>query len=140
MATKRSGAATPPRREGIAKPDRADDSADVARPAQAPADAALRQAIAALGAELVAVRGRLATLEAADGGTTSRVGGPAASLTDLRRRVAALERRAGIVPGLVPLPGCEWAARPAGGDIGVPPPAATPPRARPHAWLARGRA
>ncbi|HET8631362.1 MAG TPA: hypothetical protein VFL91_28405 [Thermomicrobiales bacterium] len=64
-------------------------------------------------AELAALRARLREVEALLG-LPLRPGQPAPpDVPALRRRVAALERRLGIVPGLAPLPGCdEAAARP----------------------------
>jgi hypothetical protein len=87
---------------------------------------------AALALELAALRARLREVEAALG-LPVRPGQQAPPpLASLVRRVAALERRAGIVPGLVPLPGC--------GPVAVAEPAAGPPeapRARRRGWRDR---
>src|SRR4051812_34399678 len=80
-------------------------------------------------AELTALRARLREVEAALG-LPAREGQPAPPpLPALLRRVAALERRAGIVPGLVPLPGCGTATTTGAADR-----ATVPPRARRQAW------
>jgi hypothetical protein len=85
-------------------------------------------------AELAALRARLREVEAALG-LPARPGAPAPpALPALLHRVAALERQAGIVPGLVPLPGCGAAAPPDAPDA-----AAGPPRSRRRAWRERGK-
>ncbi|HET8629096.1 MAG TPA: hypothetical protein VFL91_16865 [Thermomicrobiales bacterium] len=97
------------------------ESAAVAPPAYAP--------------ELAALRARLREVEVALG-LPLRPGQPAPpDLPALRRRVAALERRAGVVPGLVPLPGCDEAAAPARATT-----ITAEPAGRGTAWRERGRA
>lgn len=96
------------------------------------ADATLRRAVMTLDTDLAAVRMRLADLEAAT--TLPAVPGrvPATPLSELRQRVAALERRSGFIPGLDPLTGCASAAAPlAPGD-------ASPPRP-PPTWADRAQ-
>ncbi|HEX5503457.1 MAG TPA: hypothetical protein VFW96_12600 [Thermomicrobiales bacterium] len=86
-------------------------------------------------AELAALRARLREVEAALG-LPLRPGQPVQpDVPALRRRVAALERRAGIVPGLVPLPGCDEAATPARATTITAEPAGRGP-----AYRERGRA
>ncbi|HEX5506119.1 MAG TPA: hypothetical protein VFW96_26105 [Thermomicrobiales bacterium] len=85
-------------------------------------------------AELAALRARLREVEAALG-LPLRPGQPVQpDVPALRRRVAALERRAGIVPGLVPLPGCDEVA-PARATV-----ITSQPEGRRPAWWERGRA
>jgi hypothetical protein len=92
------------------------------------------EAAAAPDDDLAALRARLAAVEDALG-RPGGLGGPAPpTLPALARRVAALERQAGIVPGLVPLAGLP-AWPPATATDGGP-----PPRARCQAWRERGQA
>jgi hypothetical protein len=82
----------------------------------------------ALHQEVAALRVRLGEVEAALGLPT-RPGQPAPpALPTVARRIAALERRTGSVPGLAPLPGCDSPAAPE-----VAPPAT------PRSWRQAGR-
>ncbi|HET8626880.1 MAG TPA: hypothetical protein VFL91_05655 [Thermomicrobiales bacterium] len=86
-------------------------------------------------AEIAVLRARLREVEAALG-LPLRPGQPTPpDLPALRRRVAALERHLGIVPGLVPLPGCDGAAEPARATVIM-----SQPTGRRGAWRERGRA
>ena len=89
----------------------------------------------AYAAELAALRARLREVEAALGLPLRPGQPPPPDLPALRRRVAALERRLGVVPGLVPLPGCDDAAAPARATT-----IAAEPAGREQAWRERGRA
>ncbi|HET8632123.1 MAG TPA: hypothetical protein VFL91_32250 [Thermomicrobiales bacterium] len=89
----------------------------------------------AYAAELAALRARLREVEAALGLPLRPGQPPPPDLPALRRRVAALERRLGVVPGLVPLPGCDDAAAPARATT-----IAAEPAGREPAWRERGRA
>jgi hypothetical protein len=94
------------------------------------ADAGRDQAVAA---ELAALRARLREVEATLG-LPARPGYPAPpSLGALLRRVAVLERSAGIIPGLDLLPGCA--------PVGPLAEARRPssPRSRRQVWLERGQ-
>lgn len=84
----------------------------------------------ALAGEMAALRHRLAAAEHALGLPVAPGRPTPLPVPDLGRRLAALERRAGIIPGLDPLPGFATAAQPAG-DV-APPPA-------PRVWLDRGQ-
>jgi hypothetical protein len=85
-------------------------------------------------AEIAALRARLREVEALLG-LPLRPGQPAPpDLPALRRRVAALERHLGLVPGLVPLPGCDGAVQPAHATVVTSEPAGR------QGWRERGRA
>jgi plastocyanin len=92
------------------------------------------ETIALLTGELVALRTRLAAVEAAVG-RPGPVGAPAPpALPALARRLAALERQAGIVPGLDLLAGSKAA------PTSRPAVAAPTPRSRGQVWRDRGQA
>ncbi|HET8632496.1 MAG TPA: hypothetical protein VFL91_34140 [Thermomicrobiales bacterium] len=86
-------------------------------------------------AELAALRARLREVEALLGLPLRPGQRVPPDVTALRRRVAALERRAGVVPGLVPLPGCDAAATPARATT-----ITSESVGREPAWRERGRA
>ena len=96
-----------------------------------PADE-LVQTIAVLDAQVAALRARLSAVEEVVGLPVQPRRPAPPTLLELRRRLATLERRAGIVPGLDPLPGLAPAD----------PPEPDLPASAAHghaAWLARGR-
>ena len=75
-------------------------------------DAEWRAVAEALAGEVAAVRQRLAAAEQALGLPTPPGRSSLASVPDLSRRLAALERQAGVIPGLVPLTGGYPSQRP----------------------------
>ena len=99
---------------------------------QAPPEDELGQTIAVLDAQVAALRARLSAVEEVVGLPVQPRRQAPPTLLDLRRRLAALERRAGIVPGLAPLPGLAPADPPGQ----APPAPATQARVT---WAARGR-
>ncbi|HEX5501607.1 MAG TPA: hypothetical protein VFW96_03225 [Thermomicrobiales bacterium] len=86
-------------------------------------------------AELAVLRARLREVESALGLPLRPGQAVPPDLPALRRRVAAIERRVGLVPGLAPLPGCDGAAEPARATV-----ITSEPEVRRAAWRARGRA
>jgi hypothetical protein len=86
-------------------------------------------------AEVAALRERLRDVEAALGLPLRPGQSVPPDLPALRRRVAALERHLGIVPGLIPLPGCDGAAAPSRTTIITDEPAGRRP-----AWREWGQA
>ena len=101
-------------------------------PGRALPEDALVETVALLDAQVAALRARLSAVEEVVGLPVQPRRPAPPTLPELRRRLATLERRAGIVPGLDPLPGLAPAVTP---EPDLPAPAA---RGR-AAWLARGR-
>jgi putative transposase len=89
---------------------------------------------AALAAEVRALRARLRVVEAALGAPAPLGHRAPPSLPELARRLAALERRAGVVPGLAPLPGLGAASAPGAAEP------TTAPQARQRLWRECGQA